>query len=157
MCIHALCIVSLVVVYLDLSLNSISMFKFKSICSFSFFFPPSLFSPLGPAQPALFSLSPFLPFSPGSPAQSPARGSLFFLSRARGPPASLAAAQSAPRSSLALSPFPSLWRWQGGPTCRGLPLPRARVGPELESELDPLLRAASASGPHAQAPAAAPI
>jgi hypothetical protein len=42
---HALCIISLVAVYLDLNLNSNVMFKLKSIWLFL-----PLFSPLGPAQ-----------------------------------------------------------------------------------------------------------
>jgi hypothetical protein len=175
-------LIFLVAVYLNLNLNSTSIFKFKSSCFFSFFFPPPLLSfgpsPAGPSSPLPFFFS--FPWQPGprpfssssfpplaqpanSPVQpSPSRTRPLFLSlssflpsRGRGPfprPGPIRALLLPRALSLSLS-----LALAGGPTCRGLLLPRARAGPELESELDPPLRAASASGPHAQASAAAPI
>jgi hypothetical protein len=103
--IHDLCIVSLVVVHLDLSLNSFSMFKFKSICPFSFFFP-SLFS-FGPSPAGPFSPLPFFSFSPLQPGPRPLPSPSFsFPARAAHSPVQLSSSRSRPPFLPSLSSFP---------------------------------------------------
>jgi hypothetical protein len=170
---QALCIVSLVVVYLDLNLNSNSMFKLKSNCLFF-----SLFFPLGPAQAAisLLSLSSF-----SSLAARPAASLFSLLSfphgpYGRGPPSPpflfflLCVAHSPvptqpPARGLFPRPgptclhprsFPALSLWREGPACR-VPLPRAAPDSGSSPARPRADLAASASGPHAQAPPRPPI
>jgi hypothetical protein len=134
-------LIFLVAVYLNLNLNSTSIFKFKSNCFFSFFFPPPLLSfgpsPAGPSSPLPFFFSfPWQPgprpfssssFSPlAQPANSPVQPS---SSRTR--PLFLSLSSFLP--SRGRGPFP-----RPGPI-RAPPLPRAL-------SLSPSL--ALAGGPH---------
>jgi hypothetical protein len=170
---HALCIVSLVAVYLDLNLNLNFMFKLKSNC-FVFLSFPSLFSPLGLAQPAISSPLPFL-LSPPLAARPLASLPLSLLPCTR--PTSRRPARQ-PRAPLLFPspPFPFFFLGRPrvpGPNCpRLLPpsLPLALTGgtrlsgfpfpaPDLDSGPSlarpreiPAASTVSASGPHAQAP-----
>jgi hypothetical protein len=156
---HALCIVSLVAVYLDLNLNSNFMFKLKSIWLFL-----SLFSPLGLAQPAFSPPLPsfFFPLA-DRPTVSLSSFSSFACARFFSIPAQLPRARSAhflAPGPTRLSPAPSPLSLSGArapPVGILFPAPhrtrfRVRLGPPRSSPPP----AVSASGPHVQAPCGAP-